>query len=121
MRDLTDGQDLDQVLLVREVEARTKRDGAEFLKVTFCDRTGSLAAMVWDGVEQVRAVCAVGRPIRVVGRVDMHPRYGVQVSIRALRPAPEGTYELAELCAGPPRPAWSATFWRHPWRWSSSA
>ncbi len=105
VRDLIDGQDLDQVLLVREVDVRCKRDGAEFLKVTFADRTGALTAMVWDGVEQVRAVCVAGRPIRVVGRFDVHPRYGAQVSIRALRPAPEGSFELAELCAGPPRPA----------------
>ncbi len=105
MRDLIDGQDLDQVLLVREVEVRSKRDGGEYLKVTFADRTGALTAMVWDGVEQVRAVCAAGCPIRVVGRYDLHPKYGAQVTIRALRPAPEGSYEITDLCAGPARPA----------------
>ena len=105
VRDLIDGQDLDQVLLVREVEQRSKRDGGEFLKITFADRSGSLTAMVWDGVEQVRAVCVAGRPIRVVGRHDVHPRYGAQVTIRALRPAVEGSYELSDLCPGPPRPA----------------
>jgi 3'-5' exoribonuclease len=105
VRDLIDGQDLDQVLLVREVELRSRRDGGDFLKVTFADRTGALTAMVWDGVEQVRAVCVAGRPIRVVGRYDVHPKYGAQVAIRALRPAVEGTFELTDLCAGPARPA----------------
>jgi 3'-5' exoribonuclease len=105
VRDLTDGQDLDQVLLVREVDVRTKRDGAEFLRITFADRSGSLTAMVWDGVEQVRSVCRAGAAIRVIGRHDVHPKYGAQVTIRALRPAPEGTFELADLCPGPPRPA----------------
>ena len=105
VRDLTDGQDLDQVLLVREVELRTKRDGGHFLKITFADKSGALGAMVWDGVDEVRAVCEAGRPIRVIGRHDVHPRYGAQVTIRALRPAAEGTYELADLCPGPPRPA----------------
>ena len=105
VRDFIDGQDLDQVLLVREVDNRTKRDGAEFLKVTFADRTGSLTAMVWDGVEQVRAVCVTGQPIRVVGRFEVHPKFGAQVAVRALRPAPEGSYELSDLCPGPSRPA----------------
>ncbi len=104
VRDLTDGQDLDQILLVREVELRTKRGGGEFLRITFADRSGSLTAMVWDGVEQVKAVCPAGRPIRVIGRHDIHPQYGAQVTIRALRPAAEGTYELTDLCPGPPRP-----------------
>ena len=105
VRDLTDGQDLDQVLLVREVEQRAKRDGGEFLRITFADKSGSLTAMVWDGVEHVKDVCVAGRPIRVIGRHDVHPRYGAQVTVRALRPAVEGSYDLAELCAGPLRPA----------------
>jgi len=104
VRDLTDGQDIDQILLVREVELRTKRGGGEFLRITFADKSGSLTAMVWDGVEQVKAVCPAGRPIRVIGRHDVHPQYGPQVTIRALRPAVEGTYDLADLCPGPPRP-----------------
>ena len=105
VRELIDGQDVDQVLLVRSLEVRSKRDGGDYLKITFADRTGTLAAMVWDAVEQVRAVCIPARPIRVVGRFDMHPKYGAQVSIRALRPAVEGSYELSDLCAGPARAA----------------
>jgi len=105
LRDLTPGQDLDQVLLVREVDVRTKRDGGRFLKITFADRSGSLSAMVWDGVDEVAGVCTAGRPIHVVGRHEVHPRYGAQLTIRALRPAVEGTYEPADLCPGPPRPA----------------
>jgi 3'-5' exoribonuclease len=105
VRDFTDGVDVDQVLLVRQVEARVKRDGSEYLKVSFGDRTGSVPAMVWEGVEQVREVCLCGQPVRVVGRFGEHPRYGGQLTLRALRPAQPGTFELAELCDGPPRSA----------------
>jgi hypothetical protein len=38
LRDATDGTDLDQVLLVREVERRPRRDGSEFLCPTLGDR-----------------------------------------------------------------------------------
>lgn len=104
VRDLIDGQDVDQILLVREVELRTKRGGGEFLRIIFADKSGSLTAMVWDGVDQVKAVCPAGRPIRVIGRHDIHPQYGAQVTIRALRPAVEGTYDLTDLRPGPARP-----------------
>ena len=105
VRDFTDGQDLDLVLLVREVEVRRKRDGEEFLKITLADRSGAVGAMVWDGVAQVREVCVHGRPVRVVGRFTVHPRYGAQLNLEGLHPAADGTYDPAALLDGPPRPA----------------
>jgi 3'-5' exoribonuclease len=105
VRDFTDGQDLDLVLLVREVEVRRKRDGEEFLKITLADRSGAVGAMVWEGVAQVRELCVHGRPVRVVGRFTVHPRYGAQLDLRGLHPAQDGTYDPAALLDGPPRPA----------------
>jgi 3'-5' exoribonuclease len=102
VRDLTDGQDLDQVLLVREVEVRQKRDGGEYLKLVLADRTGQVPAMVWDGVAQVAELVRAGAPVRVIGRFGMHARYGAQLTIRALRPPAPGSFDLADLCDGPP-------------------
>src|SRR3954470_17660267 len=103
VRDLEDGLDIDQVLLVREAECRQKRDGGEFIKLVLADRSGSVPAMVWDGVEQLRELCTAGAPVRVMGRYAAHPRYGPQVTVRALRrPAPD-SFELADLLDGPPR------------------
>ncbi|MDX6664247.1 MAG: 3-5 exoribonuclease [Solirubrobacteraceae bacterium] len=103
VRELEDGTEIDQVLLVREVEARQKRDGSEFLKVVLADRSGSCPAMVWDGVAQFRELCVAGNPVRVMGRFAAHPRYGPQITIRTLRQAAPGTFELADLLDGPPR------------------
>jgi 3'-5' exoribonuclease len=103
VRDLQNGADIDQVLLVREVEARQKRDGAEYLKLVVADRTGSLPAMVWDGVAQVRDLCKAGTPVRVIGRFQVSGKYGGQITVRALRQAVPGTFELADLLDGPPR------------------
>lgn len=102
LRDLTDGQDLDTVLLVRALETRRKRDGDEFLKVVFADRTGQVPAMIWDDVPAAAAVLEPGRPVHVAGRYGVHPRYGAQLAVRALRaPAPD-SFDLADLCDGPP-------------------
>ncbi len=105
VRELRDGSDVDQVLLVREVEPRQKRDGSEFLKLVLADRTGSVPAMIWDGVAEVRELCCAGTPLRVIGRFGAHPRYGPQLTVRALRPAAPGSFDLADLLDGPPRSA----------------
>ena len=105
VRELKDGQDLDRVLLVREVEARRRRDGAEFLKLTLGDRTGAVAAMVWDDVARIGELCRPGSAVRVCGRYGVHPRYGPQLALRAVAPAEPGSYDLSDLCDGPPRSA----------------
>src|SRR4051794_18372637 len=105
VRDLEDGVDIDQVLLVREAEARQKRDGGEFIKLVLADRSGSVPAMVWDGVAQLRELCQAGAPVRVMGRYAAHPRYGPQITVRALRRPSPDSFELADLLDGPPRSA----------------
>jgi 3'-5' exoribonuclease len=102
VRDFQDGSDIDQVLLVRTAEVRQKRDGGEYLKLALADRTGQVTAMVWDGVAQLAEVCVSGRPVRVIGRFGVHPRFGPQVAIRALRLPAEGSYAMADLLDGPP-------------------
>jgi 3'-5' exoribonuclease len=103
IRDAVDGSDLDQVLLVREVERRSRRDGGEFLRVTLGDRSGQVVAMVWEDVEDVAGLLDAGRPVHVLGRYVVHPRYGAQVNLRGLRAPEPGTYDAGELFDGPVR------------------
>jgi 3'-5' exoribonuclease len=105
IREAADGTDVDQVLLVRGIDKRVKRDGGEFLRLTLGDRSGQLTAMVWDAVEEVAPLVAAGQPVRVSGRYVVHPRYGPQLNLRALRPAEPGSYELDDLLDGPLRGA----------------
>jgi 3'-5' exoribonuclease len=105
VRDFTDGHEVDQVLLVRERELRTKRDGAQFLRLALGDRTGSVVAVVWDGVAEAAPVCTPGAAVRVAGRYSLHPRYGGQLAVRGLRVAQPAELALADLLDGPGRPA----------------
>ena len=105
VRDLTDGQELDQVLLVRGVELRTKRDGAQFMKLALGDRTGQLTAIVWEGVAEMRELCVAGQPVHVRGRYEVHVRWGPQVALRSLAAAAPGSFAAEDLVDGPPRPA----------------
>ena len=102
VRDLIDGSDVEIAALVREREERSKRDGARYLKLTLGDRTGSVAAVMWDGVP---AGIDNGTIVRAAGRFSIHPKYGGQLVLRALRPAHPGECNLDDLLDGPPRSA----------------
>jgi len=104
VREMNDGAELDQVLLVREAELRRRRDGAEYLRLQLGDRTGAVAAVVWDGVADCTPHAQVGAPARVVGRFARHPRYGAQITVRALAEPAPGTFVLDDLLDGPPKP-----------------
>ena len=105
VNEFADGQEIDQVLLVRHVERRTRRDGGDYLKVALCDRTGSVAAMVWEEIAQTGELLRPGEPVHVQGRYARHPRFGPQIALRGLaRPEP-GSYVLQDLLDGPARSA----------------
>jgi 3'-5' exoribonuclease len=103
IREFTAGLELDQVLLVRQVEAQAKRDGTDFLKLTLADRSGQIQAVVWDGVAEVAALARPGEPVRVIGRFSVHSRYGPQIELRAVRAPRPGSFDIDELLDGPAR------------------
>jgi 3'-5' exoribonuclease len=103
VRDLQHGSDVDQVLLVRAADRRRRRDGSEFLKLVLGDRTGGVAAMVWEDVARALELCRAGSPVHVVGRYEVHDRWGAQIEINVLKPALDGTFEPSDLHDGPPR------------------
>ena len=105
LRELQEGQDVDRVLLVREAECRSRRDGGEFLKLVLADRSGTVGACVWDDVARLAPVARAGSCVHVSGRYGVHPRYGPQLTIRSLRPAADGEYSPTDLFDGPQRAA----------------
>ena len=104
VRDLVDGQDVDTVFVVRAHSRRQKRNGECFLKLQLGDVTGTVEAVMWDGVDELTAVCATGAVVRVAGRYAVDDRYGAGITVRAVRAAADGEYELADLTEGPPVP-----------------
>ena len=105
VRDFIEGSDVAQPLVVRAAELRRRRDGAEYLRLTLGDRTGSVVAMVWEEVSETRELCQTGEVVHASGRYSVHPRYGPQLGLTALRNAFEHEYEPRELIDGPPRSA----------------
>ena len=103
VRELVDGCQVAQPMLVREVELRRRRDGGEYLKLIVGDRTGSIAALVWEDVSDAAELCRVGEIIHLRGQFSVHPRYGPQLAVAGLRAAGEHEYERLALIDGPSR------------------
>ena len=104
VRDLADGQEVDSIFVVRARNRRQKRNGEPFLKMQLGDATGSVEAVVWDGVDELDGLCEGGSVVRVLGRYSVDERYGRGITIRRMRAAQEGEYELVDLAEAPPIP-----------------
>jgi 3'-5' exoribonuclease len=105
VRELTDGCEIEQALLVRAAEARAKRDGGEFLRIQLGDRTGGVSAMLWDPTPEDRALLTTGRVVYVRARYSVHPRFGPQLALSGWRAATEAEVDADALYDGPPRSA----------------
>jgi 3'-5' exoribonuclease len=99
LNELTDGVEIDQVLLVREAERRQRR----YLRLLLGDRTGAVACMVWEELAEVEELARAGTPVRVSGRYTVHPRFGPQINLRGLQAAVPGSFDPADLLDGPAR------------------
>ena len=104
VRDLADGQEVNEVFLVRAHTRRQKRNGESFLKLQLGDTTGAVEAVIWDEVEALAPICPTGSVIRVLARYSVDERYGAGLTVKRMRAAKEDEYELAELTEAPARP-----------------
>jgi 3'-5' exoribonuclease len=105
LNELTDGADVDQVLLVKEVERRPRRDGGDYLRLMLGDRTGAVPCMVWEELGEVEQLARAGTPVAVSGRFTIHPRFGPQINLRGLAAPVAGSYDERDLLEGPSRSA----------------
>jgi 3'-5' exoribonuclease len=103
LNELTDGAEIDQVLLVRESERRRRRDGGEYMRLQLSDRTGAVACMVWEELPEIEELARAGAPVRVRGRYTVHPRFGPQINLRGLEAPEPGSFDVKDLLDGPAR------------------
>jgi 3'-5' exoribonuclease len=102
VNELQDGAEIDQVLLVREVERRQRRDGSgDYLRLALGDRTGAVVSMVWEEIGEIEGLARAGEAVRVRGRYTVHPRFGPQINLRGLEAPAPGSYSPEDLRDGP--------------------
>jgi 3'-5' exoribonuclease len=104
VRDMVDGQVVEGIFAVRERELRQRRNGAQWLRLVVGDRSGTLEAVAWDGVEEAFETAAPGSAVHIGGRFGVHPQYGPKITVDAIRPARPDEFEDGELADGPEVP-----------------
>jgi 3'-5' exoribonuclease len=102
VKDLSDGVEIDQVLLVRRLERRERRDGANYLRVLLGDRSGGVHTMVWSDVPGF-AELEDGKPIHVLGRYQVHPSYGPEIKLKSVSAPRPDSYSMEDLLDGSAR------------------
>ena len=100
--DLSEGDSVAAVFVVRERSRLSRRNGDDFLKLIVADRTGSVEAVGWEDVDGLFELTAPGQVVVIEGPFSVHPQYGAKITIKALRPAAEHEYEPAELTQASP-------------------
>lgn len=104
LRELEHGAPVDLVLLVRDAARRSRPEGDEFLRLTLADRSQRVTAMVWDDVPAVAAFAVRGSAVRVVGRFEIHERYGRRIAVDTIGAVEPADVDYAALVPGPDQP-----------------
>jgi len=103
LRELSDGDPVAGAFVVRERERRQKRNGEDFLRVVLADKTGTVPAIAWEGVAGCFEICAPGSIVLVSGSFSIHPQFGRQIKLAAVKPASPGEYDVEQLAEAPAR------------------
>jgi 3'-5' exoribonuclease len=101
VRDLVDGQPIESPFVVRDRSLRQKRSGETFLKLHLGDCTGVVEGVVWEEVEDAAAAALPGSVVIVAGRFCVEQRHGSSITVRSVRPAEPGTFDLTDLMDAP--------------------
>lgn len=89
VKDLRPGTTIQSTFAVRSKDLRQRRNGGAYLAMTLADRTGQVAALAWENVEQFHRACSVGDVVRVEGQVQRYNQR-LQLVVRRLEPVPGG-------------------------------
>ncbi len=96
VKDLRHGDSVTGAFLATRKELRTTKKGDPFLSLELTDRTGSIEAKVWEGVELFRGAFAERDFVEITGSVTRF-RDKLQLEVRDIRALPEEEVELADF------------------------
>lgn len=96
VKDLTNGQTVDQVFVVREKELRTTRTGDYYISLMLADATGGIAGRMWQANETLFQSIPAEGFLHVKGRVEDY-RGSLQVVLEACRPVSAEKVDLGEF------------------------
>jgi len=109
INELTPGQGLDQVFVVRDKDLRTTKNGGNYILCTLVDKTGSLPGRMWQASESIFMSIPSGGYLHVKGRTEDY-KGSLQFIIEACRPMSEDKVNVGDFLAvaeADPEEMWS--------------
>ena len=94
--DLTPGEALDQVFLVRDKDLRTTKTGSLYVVTTLADRTGALNGRLWQASEAIYNSIPVDGFLHVKGRTEDY-KGALQFIIDGCRPYGADKVDLSDF------------------------
>ena len=70
--ELQPGTDVDETYVVRSKDIRQRRGGGPYIAASLGDKTGEVAALVWENVEQISKTLEVGAVVGIRGQVQRY-------------------------------------------------
>src|SRR5438270_7875415 len=96
VRQLTDGEALDEVYLVTEKQLRANRNGNLYIQLELRDRTGAISARLWNAGEHLFRSFEEGDFLRVRGKVQLF-QGALQIILSHIDKVPSEQVELADF------------------------
>lgn len=96
VQQLADGDSLDDVFLVTDKQLRTNRQGNLFLQLELRDRTGAIAARMWNVSEAHFKSFEVGDFLRIKGKVQLF-QGSLQVLFSAFESTPRESVAMVDF------------------------
>jgi 3'-5' exoribonuclease len=84
--DLAEGETVTSFFLAKQIQVRQRRSGEPYLSLVLGDRTGEVAAVMWEGVEEASKELTDGDIVKVQGLLGSYQRER-QLTITRLRKA----------------------------------
>ena len=87
INDIKTGDMVDDIFVLSEKTMAQKRDGKNYLNITFSDKTGSIKGVVWDRVDEISAAATSGDFVQIQGMVSEY-RGILQLVVKKMTPVP---------------------------------
>jgi 3'-5' exoribonuclease len=96
VRELTDGEALDEVFLVTEKQLRANRNGNLYLQLELRDRTGAISARLWNAGEHLFRSFDEGDFLNIKGKVQLF-QGALQIILNTIERVAAEQVELADF------------------------
>ncbi|HIJ90824.1 MAG: HD domain-containing protein [Desulfobulbaceae bacterium] len=94
IKEITDGQTIHDLFLVREMNRGETKAGKPYLSLVLMDASGEISGRVWENAEQLMGECQAGAVISVTGQAQAYKGI-LQLRIDTLTRKPESEVDLA--------------------------